>query len=201
MKLAATAYGSGRFGVALFHESDTSQEVWRDYAPRLASHGLLVLAIDARGHGGSQDVAGSSGAAGYGLDGEAAVAWLRAHGATRVALVGASIGGTMALTTAERTGAAAAVSLSGPATDHGQLDAVGGAAHAPRKVLLVVGSSDRDFTQDAQDLAHAVPKAELVTVDTSDHGTALLPDPAPAGGTIADLVTAFVLGALGTGGA
>jgi hypothetical protein len=70
-------------------------------------------------------------------------------------------------------------------------------ARAPRQVLLVVGSFDRDFTQDAQDLARAMPRAKLVAVDTSDHGTALLPDPAPTGGTIADAVTAFVIGALG----
>ncbi|MGZ4619177.1 MAG: alpha/beta hydrolase [Frankiaceae bacterium] len=117
--LAGTAYGSGAAGVALFHEANATSAVWAAYAPALAARGVLVLAIDARGHGQSPDPAGRPDPAHYPLDGQAAVTWLRAHGARSITLVGASVGATLALFTAERPNLhiAAVVSLSGSAYD------------------------------------------------------------------------------------
>jgi hypothetical protein len=100
------------------------------------------------------------------------------------------------LTTAERKDvrADAVVSLSAPAKDGGKLDALAGVARLPRRVLLVAAEFDTSFTEDAATLAKAIPQARHVVVGGSgDHGTELLDDPAPGGGTIGDLVTAFVL--------
>jgi hypothetical protein len=69
-------------------------------------------------------------------------------------------------------------------------------ARAPQRVLLVVGKSDTEFTGDADALARAMPQAKLVVVDSGDHGTELLGDPSPGGGTVAELVTRFVVDAL-----
>jgi dienelactone hydrolase len=196
--LAGTAYGKGPVGVVLLHEIRSSRAAWSSYAPELAARGVLVLAIDERGYGDSPDPAlkKDPSKSQYGLDGVAAVNWLRANGARRVVLVGASAGGTLALTTAERRDARAdaVVSLSAPAKDGGQLDALAGVARLPRQVLLVAAEFDSSFTEDAATLAKAIPQARHVVVGGSgDHGTDLLDDPAPGGGTIGDLVTAFVL--------
>jgi dienelactone hydrolase len=195
--LAGKLYGRGRHGVVLFHESDTSSVVWSGFASRLATADRLVLALDSRGHGGSTDSAlGEPGPdSHYGSDGLAAAMWIRSRGAQDLALVGASIGGTMALVTAEnrQAGVHAVVSLSGPAGDGGQLNAIAGAASAPRHVLLVVGSHDTDFTGDLEALADAMPQARKLILDgSSDHGTALLERRSGSGVTVADAVAQFL---------
>jgi pimeloyl-ACP methyl ester carboxylesterase len=80
---------------------------------RIAGRGIAVLAPDFRGHGRS----GGLGTAGADEvhDVAAAVAWLRAHGASAVAVVGWSMGGTAVLRHAGLGGDAdAVVSVSAP---------------------------------------------------------------------------------------
>jgi len=86
----ANRYGSGNRGVVLAHGAVFDKESWAGLADSLARRGLVVLAIDFRGHGKS--VAGTQE---RGLDEDvlAAVRYLHAHGAGSVSVVGASMGG------------------------------------------------------------------------------------------------------------
>lgn len=102
--LNAATVGSGRRGVVLLHQTDNGLCGWLPYAFRLAGEGFAVLAFDRRCTFGSSCV---EGAAEYNAIGDvaAAVDTLRERGATEVALVGASLGGAVAI------GACAAVEV------------------------------------------------------------------------------------------
>ncbi len=92
----ADEYGSAarEHGVVLAHGARFDKQSWSTQARELARADLRVLAIDFRGYG--QSTAGSSGGeryAGLHLDVLAAVRHLRGSGATRVSVVGGSLGG------------------------------------------------------------------------------------------------------------
>ncbi len=86
----ALLYSSGDHAVVLAHGGVFNKESWAPLAPRLAEAGLQVLAIDFRGYGNSKP--GSYGKNLY-LDIIAAVTYLQERGATRVSVLGASMGG------------------------------------------------------------------------------------------------------------
>ena len=90
-------YGSGTHGVVLAHGKVFDKASWAPLAPRLAEAGLMVLAIDFRGYGLSKP--GSEGQKLF-LDVIAAMSYLKTRGATRISLVGASMGGGVTARTA-----------------------------------------------------------------------------------------------------
>ena len=97
MRLAAIETGAGGRGVVLIPEHGAAGKCgWWEFAAYLAAHGYHVLLFDHRCTGQSGC---GPGAGGTGLmsDIRAAVARLRQDGAARVALVGASQGGSEAL--------------------------------------------------------------------------------------------------------
>ncbi|MEP6695339.1 MAG: alpha/beta fold hydrolase [Pseudonocardiales bacterium] len=197
LRLTGIALGAGTRGVALFHSSDGDLCQWAEYAWRLAGVGMQVLAIDARGHGSTVDPSSSAPTSRYDLDGVAALTWLLGHGVVKAGLAGASIGGTLALATAERPGApvVAVASLSGPQKDFGRLDAFAGRARLPSAVLLIVGGLDGTFAKDADVLAANIQGARLIKADAGEHGTALLPKVVD-GLAIEDSLTAFFVRSL-----
>jgi alpha-beta hydrolase superfamily lysophospholipase len=108
--------GSGSVGVVLAHEYDNDLCGAWPFANYLAKRGYRVLAIDMRCFGRSACPQGD--AAGRVVDDLlAAVVELRHHGATKIALVGSSMGGSAALIAATRVQPPvdAVVSLSGEA--------------------------------------------------------------------------------------
>lgn len=94
--LNAAVAGSGTRGVVLLHQTDAGLCGWLRYATRLAAEGFHVLAFDYRCTFASSCVEGEQQYDKIG-DVEAAVATLRRRGATDVALVGASLGGSVAI--------------------------------------------------------------------------------------------------------
>jgi pimeloyl-ACP methyl ester carboxylesterase len=99
----ADQYGAGERGVVLAHGGRFSKESWDKQARTLAEAGFRVLAFDFRGHGESRG--GPTGQPGEGrrFDVVAAVDFLRQAGATRISVVGASMGGDYAAEAAEAT--------------------------------------------------------------------------------------------------
>lgn len=89
-EIHALLYGSGDHAVVLAHGMVFDKESWARLVPRLVEADLQVLAIDFRGYGLSKP--GSHGKNLY-LDIIAAVSYLKEHGATRVSVLGASMGG------------------------------------------------------------------------------------------------------------
>jgi pimeloyl-ACP methyl ester carboxylesterase len=90
----ADLYGKGTRGVVLAHGGRFTKESWRDQAQALAAHGFHVLAFDFRGFGRSYGPGQADfDTAPFQKDVIAAVRYLKAEGATAVAVVGGSFGG------------------------------------------------------------------------------------------------------------
>lgn len=199
VRLAAAETGRGAVAVAFAHESDSSLCSWVPYATELARSGVRVLVLDARGHGSSQDGPAARPVA-WDLDVAAAAGHLRRTGAKRVALVGASAGGTAALVAAATAPHVAAVaSLSGPA-EFASMNAAASVPSLHVPVLYLVGALDAGFVNDARRLAARTrgPHRLVIVPDVGFHGTALFLDP-QQGRRLSARLTGFLTGALAPG--
>lgn len=119
LRLPAYETGHGARGVVLVQESGAQALCgWWPYAAHLATRGYHVLIFDLRCYGNAPCPSGDA-AHRYTMDTAAAVAALRAHEASRVVLVGASLGGSVVLASAVHppTGVTAVASLSGDLFD------------------------------------------------------------------------------------
>ena len=83
-------YGEGSHAVVLAHGAIFNKESWDDLATRLSAEGFRALAIDFRGYGKS--TAGRRSAALH-EDILGGIRYLSEQGATRVSVIGASMGG------------------------------------------------------------------------------------------------------------
>jgi alpha-beta hydrolase superfamily lysophospholipase len=138
VRLYAFEAGTGPVSVVLVHESPADLCGWLPYAKTLVAAGIRVLAFDLRGFGDSDRPAVGSTA--YGRDLAAAVARLRADGATHVFLVGASFGGAAVMTYGPTLDVDGVVSMSGEASlPASGLDAAAH-IHALKAPLLILGS-------------------------------------------------------------
>lgn len=98
VRLAAVRLGAGWRGVVLVNEDGVDMCRWSGFARRWADAGYHVLTFDLRCTGASE----CGGRVDYLADTAAAVDELRRNGATRVVLVGASLGATVALVAGAR---------------------------------------------------------------------------------------------------
>ena len=94
--LSGAALGSGKRGVVMLHQTNDGVCGWLPYAAHLAQQGFHVLLFDRRCEGRSSCADGEN-AFHHAADVSAAVADLRGRGADQVAVVGASLGGAIAL--------------------------------------------------------------------------------------------------------
>jgi pimeloyl-ACP methyl ester carboxylesterase len=114
VRLSAAEVGAGERGVVLIPELGARGKCgWWDFAAYLAAKGFRVLLFDHRCTGESACASGDAGA-GLMSDIRGAVSWLRQEGVAKVALVGASQGGSEALIVAAlpQRGVAGVVALS-----------------------------------------------------------------------------------------
>jgi uncharacterized protein len=113
VQLGGWMYGRGRSAVVCSEEYMTGDGIWTGsgMAQRLVAQGYVVLAYDFRGVGGSS---GSPNRSVLDIDLRAAISFARQQGATRVVLLGASMGGTASLEVAGTEPVAAVVTLSAP---------------------------------------------------------------------------------------
>lgn len=112
IRLAGLLYGQGKTAVICSHESNTNKLIWSENGmpQRLAQRGYLVLAYDFRGYGDSA----SGGTLNFDADLRAAIAFVRQQGATKIVLLGSSMGGTVSLIVAASEPVAAVLTLSAP---------------------------------------------------------------------------------------
>ena len=147
LALAATLYEAAAApapAVVLVHMLTRAKEDWRSFAERLQSAGITALALDLRGHGQSEGSAAPLPA--MALDVQAAVAWLSARSevsAGAVAIVGASLGASLALLTAADAPSVRGVALLSPASDYRgvRIDAAA-KKYGSRPMLLIASSED-----------------------------------------------------------
>lgn len=177
-KLAGLVLGAGRRGVVLAHTSDGSICESLPQARRYAAAGYRVLAIDMRAHGYSARSARRPNA--YDSDVAGAVREVRKRGATKVVVVGASLGALAGLVAGPRLAVDGIVSLSSPGAYAG-LDAIAAAPKQRVPVLYASAEEDQngpfDFAADARKLHDATPgEKALVLVPGNAHGWPLLAD-------------------------
>lgn len=156
---------SGTVGIVIVHQSQQTLCESMSWALTFSDAGYLALAPTVAEYQQVEDV-------------EASVAYLRAHGAKQVVLLGASMGGTAVLqVAAELTPPVqAVVSLSGPSI-YSPLDAILTAPKLAVPVFYSAGAADTEFASDETDLYNATTEKDktldIVPNDPS-HGFALL---------------------------
>ena len=156
---------SGTVGIVIVHQSAQNLCESMSWAVMFSRAGYLALAptVDE-----DEQVA----------EVEMSVAYLRAHGAKQVVLLGASMGGTAVLqTAAELTPPVqAVVSVSGPAT-YDPMDALSTAPKLAVPVFYSAGANDTEFATDETDLYNATTEKDKtldIVPNDASHGFALL---------------------------
>lgn len=145
-RLAAVVVGHGPVTAVYSHQTGSEGlcGFW-PFAVWLAkTHGIRSVLLDHCGTGGSacaMDHFADDRVAQLKL----AVDWARAHGASRVSLVGASLGGPTVVVTAAHARVDAVVDLSGPVDWRG-LNALAAAPRVVEPTLLALAPNDRDAT-------------------------------------------------------
>lgn len=177
MSLSGAVLGEGPVVAVLFHQTASAGLCGgATYAAWLAERGVRAVLVDFCGWGSSVCPGGT------GEDWEAQVRipveWARGQGATRVTLVGASLGGVVSLAVGEAAGADGIVSLSGP-NRYQDLTEAGPAAAATTVPLLVAAApGDRDVEPGALRAAvEGSPATRKAYVEAPDgHGWSMLSD-------------------------
>ena len=152
--------GSGTKGVLLAPQDRGDACQWAAELARLAGEGYLVASF-----GWAAD--GSSSFTG-------AVDVLRSLGATDIALVGASKGGTYAAAFADDVDAVSVVALGPPATFDGQ-DAQSASSSYTGPLLVIASTDDRNVGVDSsRDVSRADDPSTFLELSGNAHGVALL---------------------------
>lgn len=190
--LSGEVWGSGQRGVLLVHDEGRSRSDWSSVAPRLASAGLQVLAIDLRGHGASGG--GPIAEADWPkleADVVAGVQWLTSHGVTELHVIGARLGAALALQAAAKSqDIDDLILLSPPAAVHGVRISTAAPAYGARPMLVAASADDAIAAKTA---------TWLDTTAAGHHQVLLLPD-AGAGAVMLNKVASLetqILGWLG----
>jgi pimeloyl-ACP methyl ester carboxylesterase len=178
--LQGRLFGDGSTAVVLSHMRPADQRSWFGFADRLADQGYLVLTYDFRG-----TCPGGEGGCSRG-DRDIAAIWqdvlgaedfVRSQGATKVALVGASMGGTASLVAAGQEGEdlEAVVTLSAPESIEGLVADASLLQRVPANKLFIAGLGDAEAAASAEHLeAIAPPPKRIAIIPADDHGTDLL---------------------------
>jgi pimeloyl-ACP methyl ester carboxylesterase len=170
--LRGEAWGAGDDWLVLLHDVGADLDAWRPLAGLAGERGLSMLALDLRGHGGSE---GTWDERETELDVEAADAFARSEGARIVCVAAAGTAALAALRVAPRV-APDALALFSP----GPLGACGTAdlrAPGVAKLVLVGGLDPRADADAAAIRAASIGPALAVSVPTKRQGTDLLSEP------------------------
>jgi pimeloyl-ACP methyl ester carboxylesterase len=199
VELAGRLFGPGdaAAGVVFAHMLPADQSAWFELAADVAAMGYRALTFDFRGYCPGGDAGCSQGskdvdAAPQDLRG--ALGYLRGLGVDRVALVGASMGGTAALVVAAAEGDAigAVVTLSAPQQLLGLVAGPDVLQLVTAAKLFIAGNGDpagsATAAQAFYDESLQPKRYEVVTSD--DHGTDLLSG--NQGQQVHDLITAWL---------
>ena len=196
--LAGAVTGSGPVGAVLIHEYPLDYCGWLPYAGYLARHGVRALAFDLRCFAASACPAGRGHAV---TDVAAAMAELRRRGARKTVLVGASMGGSIAVVAGARLRPAAIVDLSGERDTTGltagiHADAGSAARGVTAPALFAVARGDRYVTvadmHTVARRARSPSKRVIVLPAVAGHGWAMLSGTAREWTPLAATVAAFI---------
>lgn len=178
--LTGAVLGTGPDVAVLLHQTSPAGFCgFAPYAEWLAGQGVRAVLVDLCGWGKARCQGAFAGDLGAQV--KLPVDWARAHGATRITVVGASMGGALALGFAQPSGADALVDLSGPVVWSGTPGAGEAAAATTIPLLAAMAPGDRDgIGMDPTALAAAVASSpakhkRFVSTD-GGHGWVMLGD-------------------------
>jgi esterase/lipase len=174
--LEGRIYGSGPKAVILAHMYPADQSSWARFARKLAGDGYQALTFNFRGYPGSE---GAKDIALIDRDVRGAVRYMtEKKGATSVALIGASMGGTASLIAAVKAPVAGVVTLSAPVEFKG-LDASRAVSAVTAPKLFIASQSDPSgAAAAAQTLFTAAADPRDIQIIPGDaHGAAILSGP------------------------
>ena len=183
VSIAATLYLPSRPGpaVVLIHMQTRSRQDWEAVGTRLADAGLVALAIDLRGHGGSGPRPTGPNARDGGIvaDLRAARAYLatrREATPGRVGLLGASIGANLAVVSASADSTVRSLALLSPGLDYQGLRTQANLNRYGGRPALLVGSREDSYVMmTLQRLStEGAGIREQLVFDGAGHGTTML---------------------------
>ncbi len=159
----------------LLHMLDSNRSAWEPLIPALLDAGYGVLAPDLRGHGKSQGPRDWEAAV---QDITAWIDWLASQndGEQQVAIVGASIGGTLAILGCSNNAACVTViALSPPFESRGlSIQEALEVGLAEKSVLIIASHDDDGFADDARRVLEvATGEASVHLYSGSLHGTSM----------------------------
>lgn len=193
--VAGRIFGRGQTAVILSNMGDNDARPWEAFAPSLASSGYLVLTYSYRYPRGAAGFDADD-AAGAVADLRGAAAYARRIGATRLVLIGASLGGILTGKLAGELDATAMVILSAPP----ELTAYG-LTVTPAELASMTGPKLFVASEDDPVVAPALTRAFFDRVGepkrwqaypTGGHGVQLLTGPPAA--ELRQLLAAFLQG-------
>lgn len=165
-------------GVVLVHMLSRSKSDWRELPDRIRDAGITALTIDLRGHGGSSGSSGDFSA--MIQDVRAAARWLASRANVRpdaIAIVGASLGASLALHAAIDLPQVRAIGLLSPSLDYRGLrtDTALIKRLGARSLWLAASAEDPLALRTLRDFAAETsgPREQMVS-NASAHGTMLL---------------------------
>ncbi|MEO6411879.1 MAG: alpha/beta hydrolase [Pedococcus sp.] len=196
--MTGAVLGDGPVVAVLLHQTSAQGFCgFATYAAWLAEHGVRAVLVDLCGWGRAK----CQGAFASDLQAQVRlpVDWARANGATRVTVVGASMGGALSLGFAQQAGADALVDLSGPAVWTGTPPAGEAAKATTIPLLLAVAPNDSGMDPPAlRDAVQASPATAKRFISTEGgHGWTMLndgTDAEPEWTPLADAVRDWVKG-------
>jgi pimeloyl-ACP methyl ester carboxylesterase len=188
VQLAGLLYGQGKTAVLCSHQTNSSKLIWSasGIPQRLAQRGYLVLAYDFRGYGESA----SGGTLNFDADLRAAIAFVRQQGATKIVLLGSSMGGTVSLKVAASAAVASVITLSAP--EHlaaiSVSDSEVQAITAPK---LFVNSQDDTYAPDTEHMYTIASQPKQLRIYAgAAHGVSIFDG--PSGASLTQLLLAFI---------
>jgi alpha-beta hydrolase superfamily lysophospholipase len=188
--LTATWYEPPSRGpaVILVHMLHRSRRDFEALALRLSSEGIGALAIDLRGHGESQGVAGPDFAPMV-ADVKAARRFLlgRSDVSGRIGLLGASLGANLVALEAADDPGVTCLGLLSPSLDYRGLRIENAMRkYGTRPVLMVVSDDDPYATRSAHDLEKGTKNREVLSLTGAGHGSTMLEHDASLIGSLVD---------------